>query len=85
MTIKRKKAKKATGKFILLSSSCGGVAQLEGCGNNGFASIEAAKAAASKMLDDGDLYDPTVIVVAEIHDVAKPTGISWTGKTVLTD
>lgn len=83
MATKRKKAKKANGKFLVLHSSCGGVSQLESVSNSSYASIEAAKAAAGKMLEEGDLYDPGSLVVAEILDVAKSTGITWTGKTTL--
>ncbi len=78
------KAGASAKKYILLASDCGGVEQLsavndEAGGEYIFTSMAAAKAAAQSniaMNGQGNTY-----VIAEIVEVAKAIGVSWTGKT----
>ena len=90
---KKRKAKHVPKSFIILHTGCGSLSQLCIAGGNddcndiagdvkGFPSMAAAKEAANKYAQDSGGNVDTVII-AQILNVAKPSGVTWTGKTEL--
>lgn len=80
---KRKKTRKTSKPWVVLHTSCGEANQLEGIGYDTEHKTEAdARAMAAKYVEENG-YDTGILVVAQIVDIAKSSGITWTGKTSL--
>lgn len=86
MAKKRKKAKKASTRFIGMYTECGDLSQLttmDNWGNNVTgATADDVRKKINEHIDQND-YSGGKYVIVEVIDVGSATQVTWTGKTDL--
>lgn len=79
---RKRSSAKSAGKFMIFISGCGTASQLESfpAGSDSeyiFPSLSAAKDALQYDIDEGCVESGNSIVIAQLVEVGRPTGMTW--------